>query len=293
MPVPEPTTRDGWARRFEAFAARKERRAREARIEGLLTLEDHASAFALNAVGTPWTLACFDGPFYWSPRADGRSVNLVFVRSREGNTVAVNPSALGGGETDEHLIYEGLSRVHADAVLSGAGTVTRTSIIFSTWHPELVGLRQSLGKPRHPVQVVISGGRSLTIDRELIFNAPEVPCILVTSDEGAASYADRLRERPWVQVLTTGAALDMCRALDALALHHRLRVISCIGGRATAGPLLEAGLVQDVYLTTSPLSGGTPETPLPVDLSGRQPVLRKRGRGLDAEVVFEHFQLSR
>lgn len=292
MPVPEPMTRAGWARRFEAFVARKERQAREARIEGVLTLEDHASEFALNAVGTPWTSACFDGPFYWTARADGRSVNLVFVRSREGNTAAMNPSALGGGETDEHLIYEGLSRVHADAVLSGAGTVAQTSIIFSIWHPELVGLRQSLGKPRHPVQVVVSGGRSLTIDGELIFNAPEVPCILVTSDGGAASYADRLRERPWVQVLTTGAALDMRRALDALARHHRLRVVSCIGGRATAGPLLEAGLVQDLYLTTSPLTGGTPDTPLPVDVTGRRPVLRKGGRGSDAGVLFEHFQFT-
>ena len=286
-------TRAEWARRFEAFVARKERQAREARIEGLLTLEDHASDFALKALGTPWTRACFDGPFYWSQREDGRSLNLVFVRSREGNTVAENPSALGGGETDKHLIYEGLSRVHADGVLAGAGTVARTSIIFSVWHPELVGLRQSLGKPRHPVQIIVRGGRSLAIDRELLYNVPEIPCMLVTSERGAASYADRLRERPWVRVLTTGAALDMRRALDALARDHGLRVISCIGGRATAGPLLAGDLVQDLYLTTSPLSGGSPDTHLPVDVSGRQPVLRKRGRGLDSGVVFEHFQLSR
>ena len=292
MPVPEAMTRAQWERRFEAFVARKERQARDARIEGLLTLEDRASDLALNALGTPWTLACFDGPFYWSPRADGRSVNLVFVRSREGNTVAENPSALGGGETDKHLIYEGLSRVHADAVLSGAGTVAGTSLIFSAWHPELVGLRQSLGKPRHPAQIVVSGGRSLTIDRELIFNAPEVPCILVTSDGGAASYADRLRQRPWVQLVTTGAALDMRRALDTLARDHGLRIISCIGGRATAGPLLEAGLVQDLYLTTSPLSGGTPDTALPVDPARRRLVLRKGGRGRESGVLFEHFRLD-
>jgi riboflavin biosynthesis pyrimidine reductase len=114
----------------------------------------------------------------------------------------------------------------------------------------------------------------------------------VTSESGAASYADRLRERPWVQVLTTGASLDMRRALDALARDHDVRVISCIGGRATAGPLLEAGLVQDLYLTTSPLTGGTPDTPLPVDLTGRRPVLRKGGRGIDSGVLFEHFQFT-
>lgn len=293
MPVPKAMTRAEWARRFEAFVARKERQAREARIEGLQTLEDRSSGFALNALDTPWTRACFDGPFYWSERADGRSMNLVFVQSREGNTVAGNPSALGGGETDKHLIYEGLSRVCADAVLAGARTVARSTLMFSVWHPELVALRRTLGKPRHPAQVVVSEGRSLGIDGELIFNLANLPGILITTDAGAASYAGRLRERPWVQVLTTGAALDMGRALDVLARDLRLSVISCIGGRATAAPLLEAGLVQDLYLTTSPLSGGTPDTPLPVDLSGRQPVLRKRGRGLDSGVVFEHFQLSR
>ena len=36
---------------------------------------------------------------------------------------ARNPQTLGGGETDKHLIYEGLARVSADAVLAGSSTV--------------------------------------------------------------------------------------------------------------------------------------------------------------------------
>ena len=79
---------------------------------------------------------------------------LVFVQSRDGNTGTRSPSALGGGRTDEHLIYEGLSRVAADAVLAGAETVRDGNVIFSVWHPELVRMRAALGKPRHPLQVI-------------------------------------------------------------------------------------------------------------------------------------------
>jgi hypothetical protein len=38
--------------------------------------------------------------------------------------------------TDKHLIYEGLSRAAADAVLAGAATVRAGDIVFSVWHPE-------------------------------------------------------------------------------------------------------------------------------------------------------------
>ena len=39
-------------------------------------------------------------------------VNLVFVESREGNTGADDPSTLGGGETDQHLIGPESGIVH-------------------------------------------------------------------------------------------------------------------------------------------------------------------------------------
>ena len=89
---------------------------------------------------------------YASPSHDPDvpTTNLVFVRSRDGNTGARNPTLLGGGNTDTHLIYEGLSRVAADAVLSGAETIRGGHFIFSTWLPELVALRGSKGLPRHP-----------------------------------------------------------------------------------------------------------------------------------------------
>ena len=64
--------------------------------------------------------------------------------------------------------------------------------------------------------------------------------------------------------------------------------ISAIGGRTIARAMIDAGLIQDLYLTTSPRPGGEPNTPLyPTRLDGRL-VVRKRGTGPESGVVFEH-----
>src|SRR5262249_3751582 len=133
------------------------------------------------AVGNRWTRTLFDGDFYMSPSHGGRlpACNLVFVQSKDGNTAIRNPAALGGGETDKHLIYEGLSRVAADGVLAGAETVRGGAMIFSVWHPELVRLRESLGKTRHPAQIVATL-QGLELGRGILFNVPEIRVVVLT-----------------------------------------------------------------------------------------------------------------
>ena len=138
------------AREFE-FAAFARRKEQEARRRGVAAVSSPASTHGrrrCRASATRGRGALFDGDFYVSPppaRPRPAATNLVFVQSRDGNTVGRNPSALGGGEADKHLIYEGLSRVAADAVLSGRRTIRRGDIVLSVWHPELVALRAALG----------------------------------------------------------------------------------------------------------------------------------------------------
>src|SRR5690349_2668159 len=102
--------------RFDEFAARKTAEALKAKLEPWKTDLDRPRDDQI-AIGSPWTRSIVDGNFYVCAPGDLPSTSLVFVESREGNTVAKNPSALGGGETDKHVIYEGLSRVAADAVM--------------------------------------------------------------------------------------------------------------------------------------------------------------------------------
>jgi 5-amino-6-(5-phosphoribosylamino)uracil reductase len=272
---------------FEQFVDRKTRQAVTAELPRYVTDVETRDEHLI-AIGNDWTRRLFDGDFFVSPPPDGKrpACSLVFVQSRDGNTGARNPSTLGGGETDKHLIYEGLSRVAADAVLSGAETIRGGKMVFSVWHPELVRLRESLGKPRHPVQIVATL-QGLDVDHELLFNVPELRVLFLTVGACTTLMGQALAARPWI----TPVVMENPNQLPAAFERFRslgVERISCVGGRKVATQLIDAGLIQDVYLTTSPRPGGEPDTPMyPRPLRARLAV-RKLGTGVEEGVVFEH-----
>jgi hypothetical protein len=86
------------------------------------------------AIGNAWSSIHYGGEFADSTSTRSAPRFLwVFVQTKDGNTGGADPSAVGGGATDKHLIYEGLSRVAADAVLAGAGSL-HPNAFFSVWH---------------------------------------------------------------------------------------------------------------------------------------------------------------
>ena len=187
------------------------------------------------------------------------AVSLVFVQTRDGNTGGPNPATFGGGPTDQHLIYEGLSRVAADAVLAGARSV-HGEAFFSVWHPELIELRASLGLPRHPAQIVVSKRGSLDFDA-LLFNVPGHACVR----DRRRRMSSAARARRFTRGHGSGSSRydggDLSPAFERLRLEEGIQRISAIGGRFTATHLVDAGLAQDIYLTTTSLEGGDPGTP--------------------------------
>jgi riboflavin biosynthesis pyrimidine reductase len=195
-------------------------------------------------IGSDWTRRLFDGLFYMSRIPDCRpACNLTFVQSFDGNTAANDPGALGGGETDKHLVYEGLSRVAVDAVMAGAGTVRDGDRVFSVWHPDLVALRTALGKPRHPIQVVATA-RGLDLDHGLLFNTPEV-CVIFITVSRDEHFHEAIARRPWMSVILLEHPADLPAAFERLRARGIER-LSCIGGRHIAAQLIDAQLVDDL-----------------------------------------------
>ena len=289
--------------RFEQYALRREKEALAATLPPYQTVTDYVSAGAsssgapvgdMERIGNEWTTQLFDGPFYRSrvPAQPGLPVvNLVFVQSREGNTIAANPQLLGGGQTDKHLVYEGLSRVDADAVLSGAVTARSRSLVLSVWHPQLVSLRLALGKPRHPIQVVVTTTGELHFDEGLMFQEPDLKSSLIAPSSAVPRLKERVANAPWIDVIDGGEPLSMHHALTQLA-SRGVKVVTAIGGRRTAQALIDEGTVADLYLTTSPISAGEPNTPFysgpPLQTT---PVVVKQGTGPETGVRFEHLRL--
>jgi 5-amino-6-(5-phosphoribosylamino)uracil reductase len=280
-------SKESWQARFDEFVARKERASIAAELAPFSTEVDQAGP-AMTAIGNAWSRRLFDGLFHASrASADDRpSTNLVFVQSRDGNTVAKTPAELGGGLSDLHLIYEGLSRVAADAVLAGAETTRSGAIVFSTWHPELVALRAHLGLPRHPVQIIATL-RGVDFEGGMLFNLPDIRVVLLTVPPCAAIMQQALALRPWITTIVMPTPVGLPDAFRTLRQMGIAR-ISAVGGRTLATALIDAGLVDDLYLTTSPIRAGQPGTPMyPGRLSGHV-VVRKHGTGPDEGVVFEH-----
>lgn len=272
--------------RFEAFAAKKTVEASSAALPAYVTEIEDAPASA-ERIGNEWTRRLFDGDFFLSP-ADAPSrpaCSLVFVQSSDGNTVTTDPSKLGGGKVDKHLIYEGLSQVDADAVLSGANTIGG-DIVFSVWHPQLVRLRATLGKPRHPIQIVATL-RGLEFGDHLLFNVPDISVVVLTIASGADRMRKAIEQRPWVVPIVMDEPDALPAAFEELR-HRGISRISAVGGRTLATQLLDAGLIQDVYLTTAPLPGGDPGTPFYARPLNARTVVRKHGTGPESGVIFEH-----
>jgi riboflavin biosynthesis pyrimidine reductase len=277
---------------FQRLVERKTRAAERAIIPPLSTTDEGPHARRLRTIGNAWTRAHYDGDYHlFDPPTGPPAMSIVFVQSRDRNTVITNPARLGGGAADTHLIYEGLSRVAADAVLAGAATVGASGF-FTVWHPELVSLRHDMGLPRHPAQIVMSRRGRVNLSA-LLFNVPEIPVFLVGGDEVRRELAREIAERPWITLVPLSDD-GMVGAFTRLRLDHGLSRISVVGGRSAASALVDAGLVQDLNLTTTSHDGGEPDTPY---YSGAHPpqlelIVRKHGLGDTAPITFEHFVLA-
>ena len=273
---------------FQRFSADKTREATIASIERLSTAFDRRDDSGLLGIGNAWSRLHYGSEFgLVRPSRSETAVSLVFIQTKDGNTGGPNPGAFGGGATDTHLIYEGLSRVAADAVLAGAGSVHRNAF-FSVWHPELVALRASLGLRRHPAQIVVSKRGRFDVDA-LLFNVPDVPVFLIAGDECIARHESALRARPWVRLIPTNGD-DLRPAFERLRGEEGIQRVSAIGGRFTATQLVDAGLIQDIYLTTTSLEGGEPGTPWYCGTSPPQltAITSKQWHEGGSRVGFEH-----
>ena len=93
--------------------------------------------------------------------------------------------------------------------------------------------------------------------------------------------------------MTPIAAASLDEQVAVLAAHGIGRACS-VGGRRSATALVDAGLLKDVYLTTTAVTGGEPGTPWYIGsrrLRART-VLVKTWNGEQGPVRFEHLVLT-
>ena len=183
------------------------------------------------------------------------SLYANFVASVDGVValpVGGDSGHLVSGDDEPDRFIMGLLRAAADAVLIGAGTF-RTAV-GDLWHPETVypaaagsyaELRRRLGLRLHPVLVVVTASGHLDTTQPALRDS-----VILTTPQGEGRLQGNLPEGARVAVL--GAQPFSGRAvLDHL--HARgLNTILAEGGPTLVGALLAEGVVDELFLTSSP-----------------------------------------
>lgn len=202
-------------------------------------------------------LAGYGGPLGFTPPV----VYMNFVSTLDGVVAMAdvpNATQVISDASEPDRFVMGLLRALADVVLVGATTVN--GFASSVWtaeriYPPAAGafaeLRRRLGLRPQPEIAVLTGSGTL----EPTHPALEVGGVVLTSELGARTIGDRLPSQTTLEVLGPELGLDPRRVIQIL--HDRgHRSILCEGGPRVFGSLLGADLVDELFLTLSPLLAG-------------------------------------
>ncbi|HEY7538085.1 MAG TPA: dihydrofolate reductase family protein [Gaiellaceae bacterium] len=166
-----------------------------------------------------------------------------------------NKLIAAASESDRFVM--GLLRACADALVIGSGTLAASPRGVWTAEQAYPGaseayaeLRRLLGREPELEVVVLSASGAVDPDHP----AFAAGAIVLTTDEGAAALDGSL---PAASVLSVGPGprLDVAAAVELLRSRGRGLILS-EGGPHVLGSLLEAGLVDELFLTLSPLLVG-------------------------------------
>lgn len=179
---------------------------------------------------------------------DGRprvAVNMVTTldgrASLQGDT-----KGLGSDADTEHLLA---LRTRFDAVMIGGGTMRAERYGRIISRPAFRERRQRAGLSGDALAVIVSG------DLDLPFEAP-----LFTDGNGRVLIFTRKKSAPEtatpVELVTIDGLIDNADVLAHLRREEGVRALLCEGGPHLFGQLVAGGLVDDLFLTLTPVAIG-------------------------------------
>ncbi len=189
-------------------------------------------------------------------------VYLNMVQTFDGQAV-LGASAWTIGTDVDHYLFRQL-RVHADAVLYGAGTL-RTDDVVVTTLLALQDRRVRRGLPPNPPAIVLTATCRFpeAVFAKKFFQRTDFQRLIITTPRAAAADVERVRAAGVrVQVVPTGpdGGVDLAAALRHLAGSGTRRVL-CEGGPTLTTALARAGLLDELFVTVALRLGGDPAAP--------------------------------
>jgi riboflavin biosynthesis pyrimidine reductase len=184
-----------------------------------------------------------------------------FVSSVDGVvTLGSKPSAgsIISGKYAADRFLMGLLRACADAVVIGAGTLRATpghlwtpAHVYPALATEFTALRSSLGRSPEPALVLLTASGDIDFSHPALVRGATV----MTTSAGAKKMGDRLPPKCDQIVIGEGNRLDLDKTVAELR-GRGLQVLLSEGGPHLIGQLIEGGLLDEAFLTISPVVAG-------------------------------------
>ena len=207
------------------------------------------------------------GNFGFPPApADRPWVYSNFVQSLDGITTLLGSHGSGGeiSQSREDRWLMDLLRAHADGLLMGMNTLQEEQrsrgpqsrgIVFQVADPKLRQLRQRLGKARER-NIFVTRATDLDLSRYKVFDGDVVDAAVLTSPAGAARLRSQGQRQVTIFAAGEGETFDLPLAIRKLREELDIKYLLCEGGPTLYGSLARADLVDEKFMTVSPVEVG-------------------------------------
>ncbi len=176
---------------------------------------------------------------------------LNMVATVDGAATVAHRTAPISSPADRQLFHE--LRACVDAVMVGAGTVRAERYGRLVRDPRSQQRRVARGLAPEPLTIVVSGRLSLTPDLPLLADPHSRVLVLTASDADIGECAAQVS----YLCSAPGQELDLAAMLARLRTEHGVRSVLCEGGPNLNSSLVPAGLVDELFLSLSPVLAGS------------------------------------
>ncbi len=208
------------------------------------------------------------GPLGFPAPPPGRPwIYTNFVQSLDGITTLLGKHASGGeiSQSREDRWLMDLLRAHADGILMGMNTLREEQrlrgpdsrgIVFRVADPTLRQLRSRLGKGRDR-NIFVTSAADLDLSRHKVFDGDVVDAAILTSSAGAECLRAQ-GGHSHVAIIAAGEGnhFDLALAISKLRQELGVQHLLCEGGPTLYGSLARADLVDEKFMTVSPIEVG-------------------------------------
>jgi 5-amino-6-(5-phosphoribosylamino)uracil reductase len=232
-------------------------------VRNFQVLFDDAEASAIEHPGyTPY------GKLAFQPAPAGRPWTFAnFVQSIDGIASFKGPRAAGSdiSQSAEDRWLMDLLRAHADAIITGINTLVEETLsapqlnggrgpVYRIEEKTLRDLRMRLGRKREKIIFVTASG---TLDPRAyrVFDGDLMDALILTTTAGAGRLQERIDQSRLI-IAGEDKMIDLPGAMRVLREEMGIEHLLCEGGPTLYGSMSRAGLIDEKFVTISPVEIG-------------------------------------